>query len=113
MLTIINKSYGEVVYAGCDSWHDELAWLRSGDSSTNILANLDHVEQLFMIQPTSLKDFCTPVLKSSSGSAAIVLLQKVMTAVARLSLRQRMHLIFTAYKARFAEIGVVTTGALC
>ena len=101
--------------AGCDSWHDDLAWLTSGEMSTipNILANLDHVEQLFMLQPTSLKDFCVPVLKSSSGSAAVLPLQKVMTAVARLSLRQRMHLIFTAYKARFAEIGIVTAGTLC
>ena len=73
---------------------------------------LDHIEQIVLLQPDQLVSLCKSLLGDSPSTVEIRRLQKLVTAVARISLRQRMQLVFAGYRIRFAKIGVIIPGTV-
>ena len=62
------------------------------------------------MQSHHISDFSKTCLSDADSNLAVRRLQRLATAVARISLRQRMQLVFEGYRARFAQIGAVTAG---
>lgn len=69
---------------------------------------LDHSEQIVLLQPVQIVQLCSSFLSTSDSALEVRRLQSFAAAIARISLRQRMHLVVHGYQARFARIGVIT-----
>lgn len=69
-----------------------------------------HPQQVVLMQSHHISDFSKTCLSDADSNLAVRRLQRLATAVARISLRQRMQLVFEGYRARFAQIGAVTAG---
>lgn len=71
---------------------------------------LDYSEQIVLLQPVHTVQLCNLFVSSSDSALEVRRLKKFVAAIARLSLRQRMLLVFCGYQARFARTGVSTPG---
>lgn len=80
--------------------------------SADLQAMLDHPQQLVLMQSHHTSDFSKTCLSDADSNLAVRRLQRLATAVARISLRQRMQLVFEGYRARFALIGAIMSGTL-
>ena len=88
-------------------------WLQTALSKVAAIpAVLEHGEQIMLLSPHELAKLCSHALGSSPSIMHIRRMQKLVTAVARVPLRQRMQLVFAGYHARFLKIGVVVPGNL-
>ena len=90
---------------------EQSAWLQKafGDSAA-LHAMVDHSAQMVLMQPHDVSDFCKSCFSKSHSRLDVNRLQRLVTAVAHISLRQRMRIIFAGYRARFARIGAITAG---
>ena len=96
------------------SWHADLksmdnsAWLpKALDRSANLRAMVDHRRQIVLLPASHLADVCKSY---QSSTVEVKRMQKPVSAVARVSMQQRMQLVFAGYQARFAKIGAITSG---
>ena len=71
---------------------------------------LDHSDQIVLLQPLQVVQLCNSFMSSLDSALEVRRLQNFVAAVARISLRQRMLLVFHGYRARFARIGATTSG---
>ena len=101
------------------NWHAELKWVEKSKwvqealaQSADLQAMLDHQQQVVLMQSHHMSDFCKTCLSEAVSNLAVRRLQRLAIAVARISLRQRMQLVFEGYRARFALIGAIMSGTL-
>lgn len=68
-----------------------------------------------LLQPCHITTFCSEELQQADAPAqqlTCARLQRFVTALSRITMQQRLQLVFQGYKARFAEIGVLCQGLL-
>ncbi len=101
------------------TWHAELKWVETSawlqeavTKSAELQGMLDHHQQVVLMQSHHLSDFCKSCLSTACSQLQVSRLQRLVAAVTRLTLRQRMQLVFEGYRARFAKIGAITLGML-
>ncbi len=101
------------------TWNVELKWMATSawlqeavKKSADLHGMLDHHQQVILMQSHHLRDFCKSCLSTACSQLDVFRLQRLVAAVARLTLRQRMQLVFEGYRARFAKIGAITLGML-
>ena len=102
-------------------WHADLKWIEKSKwvqealaQSADLQAMLDHPQQVVLMQSHHMSAFSKSCLSDASSNLTVRRLQRLTTAVARISLRQRMQLVFEGYRARFDQIGAFTAGThLC
>ena len=105
-----------------EEWHSDLTWMQQVSVWPPGLKAKFKDEQFpwshhcLLLQPHHITSFCSKnPAKSDAANREIVTarLQRLVTAVSRISLHQRMQLVFQGYKARFAEIGAYCQGVFC
>ncbi|DBA95480.1 TPA: Nuclear pore complex protein Nup98-Nup96 [Trebouxia sp. C0006] len=101
------------------TWNVELKWMATSawlqeavKKSADLHGMLVHHQQVILMQSHHLRDFCKSCLSTACSQLDVFRLQRLVAAVARLTLRQRMQLVFEGYRARFAKIGAITLGDL-
>lgn len=98
-------------------WHEDLAWeqqtkrfAKAWQAWQQQQGNAEHVQQFVLMQYNHVMDFCKSWLRLDSTDVGAKQLQRFVAAVSRITLRQRMHLVFAGYKRRFMQIGASTLG---
>ena len=68
-----------------------------------------------LVQPCHIISFIAEPQQANAATSqlAVARLQRLVTAASRITMQQRMQLVFQGYKARFAEVGVCSQGLCC
>ena len=75
------------------------AWLQeAATKSADLQGMLDHHQQVVLMQSHHLSDFCKSCLSSACSQLQVSRLHRLVAAVTRLTLRQRMQLVFEGYR---------------
>ncbi|KAL0049117.1 hypothetical protein WJX82_006966 [Trebouxia sp. C0006] len=131
--TTANTCGGKDAISKCSGQYDAANWLLSAEEDIQRDGSSDASDQVqHSFQPTRFDKELVFVagyacrnpsawtvfktwnveLKWMATQLDVFRLQRLVAAVARLTLRQRMQLVFEGYRARFAKIGAITLGDL-
>jgi hypothetical protein len=101
-----------------EDWHSDLKWmqqtfvwppgLKTQCGAEPILSNY-----CILLQPHHITSYCQQFMVQSDQRISqldIARQQRLLTAVSRISMHQRMQIVFMGYRGRFAEVGVCTRG---
>lgn len=100
-----------------EDWHSDLKWMQQtfvwpADLQTQCGAETNLSKFCILLQPHHITSYCQSMVQSNQGLSQLdtARQQRLLTAVSRISMHQRMHIVFMGYRARFAEFGVCTRG---
>lgn len=101
-----------------EDWHSDLKWMQQTfiwppNLKTQCGAETDLSKYCILLQPHHITSYCQQLtLQSDQGIPQLDMArqQRLLTAVSRVSMHQRMQIVFMGFKGRFAEVGVSTQG---
>ncbi len=97
-----------------EDWHSHLKWMQQTFVWPQGFENQCGAEPslskyCILLQPHHITSYC---LQSDRGISQLDIArhQRLLTAVSRISMHQRMQIVFMGYRGRFSEVGVCTQG---
>lgn len=104
--------------AELEDWHSDLKWMQQTfiwppGLQTQCGARIDLSKYCILLQPYHITSYCQQfMLQSNPGMSQLDVArqQRLLTAVSRVSMHQRMQIVFMGFRERFAEVGVCTQG---
>ena len=105
-------------FAEFEDWHSDLQWMQQTfvwppDLQAQCGAHTNLSQYCILLQPHHIISYCQHFMTQSDQAISqldIARQQRLTTAVSRISIQQRMQIVYLAYRARFGEIGVCTLG---
>ena len=100
-----------------EDWHSDLKWMQQTfiwppGLTTQCGAETNLSKYGILLQPHHITSYCQFMVQSDQGISQLDVArqQRLLTAVSRISIYQRMQIVFMGYRGRFAEVGVCTQG---
>ncbi len=101
-----------------EDWHSDLKWMQQTfvwppGLKTQCGAEPILSKYCILLQPHHITSYCQQFMVQSDQGISqldIARQQRLLTAVSRISMHQRMQIVFMGYRGRFAEVGVCTRG---
>ena len=104
-----------------EDWHSDVKWMQQtvvwpAALTSQFEADTDLSKHCILLQPHHITAYCQQFTVQSNRGVSqhdIARRQRLLTAVSRVSMHQRMQIVFMGYRGRFAEVGVCTRGESC
>ena len=101
-----------------EDWHSDVKWMQQTfvwppDLQTQCGVETNLSKFCVLIQPHHITSYCQKFMMQSNQGVSqleVARQQRLLTAVSRISMHQRMQIVFMGYRERFAEVGVCTRG---
>lgn len=101
-----------------EDWHSDLKWMQQTfiwppGLKTQCGAENNLSKYCILLQPHHITSYCQQfILQSDPGMSQLDVArqQRLLTAVSRVSMHQRMQIVFMGFRERFAAVGVCTQG---
>lgn len=107
------------MYAEFEDWHSEVKWMQqtpvwpAGFKAKFKIEDIPWSYTCLLVQPCHMISYLKDQeqLTGAPGQhLTIARLQRFVTATSRITMQQRLQLVFQGYRARFAQIGVGSQG---
>lgn len=112
-----SRLWSACVRAEFEEWHSDLKWMQQtfawpAHLQTQCGPETNLSKFCILLQPHHITSYCQSMVQSNQGLSQLDTARqhRLLTAVSRISMHQRMHIVFMGYRARFAEVGICTPG---